>query len=344
MKKYITLFLLCILMLIPTIAQANYEEAVLVEPEKKVTAKMEDGAWFKFICTGQSKLGEYLLCSDSELVVYQENNQGKLIYVPYNGQKNHVEAPKKNRYYSFANGNTYYIHSQAEEDNLIIDISSHKEHHWMPVDTNSILLGNKKTRITSKEMWCSDCRAGYYFIVKHGIKENYTGSKVAIFNETAELYWYNDNEWGMDLPQGGIEPKEIYSVISPNKGKVGKTTVSFVFSDKFNKWIGKDGKFTFSCKIVPRKPVVKTLTAGSKKLTVKMSMKVSSTGGSKYQIAYRVKGSSTWKYVTTTNQSKTITGLKSGKTYQVKVRSKKTVDGRTYSSEWSTVKTSDRLY
>lgn len=96
-------------------------------------------------------------------------------------------------------------------------------------------------------------------------------------------------------------------------------------------------------KIVPAKAYVAKNTAGSKKLTVKMSKKASAYGGSVFQIAYKVKGTSKWKYTTTTAQSKTIKKLKSGKAYNVKVRAYKTVNSKKHYGAWSKVYTSGKI-
>ena len=59
--------------------------------------------------------------------------------------------------------------------------------------------------------------------------------------------------------------------------------------------------------------------------------------GAKYRIVYSpAKGQA--KAVNTTATKKTIKSLKSGKTYKVKVRAYKVVDGKTYNGTYSTVK------
>ena len=61
-------------------------------------------------------------------------------------------------------------------------------------------------------------------------------------------------------------------------------------------------------------------------------------GDVKYQIVYRVKGASTWKKVSVTGTSKLIKKLKGGKTYQVKVRAFKKVNGTTYYGAYTSIK------
>lgn len=103
------------------------------------------------------------------------------------------------------------------------------------------------------------------------------------------------------------------------------------------------GTKTVSFKILPKKAVVAKATPGKKKLTVKLKTKVSTTGGKTYQIAYRVKGTSKWKYTTTTTQSKTIKKLKKGKKYQVKARAYKIVSKVRYYGAWSKTITTKKV-
>ena len=74
-----------------------------------------------------------------------------------------------------------------------------------------------------------------------------------------------------------------------------------------------------------------------------MSTKVSATGGTVYQIQYRVKGSSKWKTTTAKTKTKTIKKLKKGKQYQFKVRAYKSVSGTKYYGAWSGVSTTGKV-
>ena len=114
---------------------------------------------------------------------------------------------------------------------------------------------------------------------------------------------------------------------------VGKHTIKVTFKNNYA------GSKSLSYKILPKKATVKSVTPGKKKLTVKAGTKVSSTGGSKYRIAYKVKGAKSWKYTTTTSQTKTIKSLKKGKKYQVKIQAYK----GDYKGSWSSVKTTGKI-
>ena len=118
---------------------------------------------------------------------------------------------------------------------------------------------------------------------------------------------------------------------------VGKHTIKVTLKNSY------EGSASTSFKIYPKKPVVSSAAVGKKKMTVKMKTGVSKTGAKVYQIAYRVKGTSKWKYTTTTKQSKVIKKLKKGKAYQVKVRAYKAIGKVKYFSTWSKVKTTKKI-
>lgn len=116
---------------------------------------------------------------------------------------------------------------------------------------------------------------------------------------------------------------------------------------KYNVTIEGAGKYSFtkvlSFKIKPKQAVISKLTAGKKKLTVRMTTKPSSKAGTRYQIAYKKKGTSTWKYTTTSYSSMTIKSLKKGSRYYVKVRAYKTVNKVKYYGAWSKTKLSSKI-
>ncbi|MDO4502364.1 MAG: fibronectin type III domain-containing protein [Coriobacteriia bacterium] len=87
--------------------------------------------------------------------------------------------------------------------------------------------------------------------------------------------------------------------------------------------------------VVPKGTPLRSLTGGSKKIVAKWDKQT--TQVSAYEVAYRQKGSSTWKYkkVSKATPQTTIRNLKSGKYYYVKVRTYKVLGGKTYNSFWS---------
>jgi hypothetical protein len=121
---------------------------------------------------------------------------------------------------------------------------------------------------------------------------------------------------------------------SKDRTKVGTYKVTVQLKGKYS------GTKTLTFKIVPAKTTVSKLTAGSKKITVSINKKTTQITG--YQVQY-----STSKTFTNAN-SKTITSykttkvtlsdLRANKTYYVRVRTYKTVNGVRYYSGWSDYK------
>ncbi|MBR6473241.1 MAG: fibronectin type III domain-containing protein [Firmicutes bacterium] len=120
--------------------------------------------------------------------------------------------------------------------------------------------------------------------------------------------------------------------VSGSRKSIGKGTLTITGIGKYTGTIKADFK------IKPGKVTVTSVTAGKKKLTVKWKKK---GGNVKYVVKYRVKGSSKWSSKTVTSTASTIkttiTGLKSGKTYEVKVRAKKKVKGTWYYGKFSEI-------
>ena len=121
-----------------------------------------------------------------------------------------------------------------------------------------------------------------------------------------------------------------YTVTYKNNKKIGNAKIIIKGKDAFK------GTKTLTFKIKPAKLTDLKLTADTNALNVEYG-KVD--GGVKYQIYYKVKGTSSWKKTTAKGTEKTIGKLKKGKTYQVKVRAFKKVNGTTYYGAWSSTKT-----
>ena len=100
------------------------------------------------------------------------------------------------------------------------------------------------------------------------------------------------------------------------------------------------GTKTLTFKINPKAASVNKLTAGSKKLTVKLNRSLQQSTG--YQIQYSTsktfKNAKTKTITSYKTSSTTLTGLKAKTTYYVRVRTYKTVGKTKYYSGWSTYK------
>jgi len=126
-----------------------------------------------------------------------------------------------------------------------------------------------------------------------------------------------------------------YSVVSRKNAKsVGTATIKVNFKGSYT-----TATRTFTFKIVPKSTSVSSLTALNNGFKVKWKAQKTQTSG--YQIQYSKSSSfksSTTKTVSTKYTSKSYTGLSDKKTYYVKIRTYKTVNGKKYYSAWSAVK------
>ena len=128
-----------------------------------------------------------------------------------------------------------------------------------------------------------------------------------------------------------------YTVKYSNNKKVGKASAKVTLKGNYK------GSKAATFKILPKKAGISKAVPGKKLVKVTMSTKVSATGGTVYQIKYRIKGTSKWKTTTTKAKTKTIKKLKKGKQYQIKVRAYKSVSGTKYYGAWSKVKTTKKV-
>ena len=116
--------------------------------------------------------------------------------------------------------------------------------------------------------------------------------------------------------------------------RVGKYKVTVKGKGKYS------GTYTLYFTIKPKSTTVSKVTAGKKSLKISIKKQSSQTSG--YQIQYSTSKKFTSANTTTITSykttSKTIKSLKAKKTYYVRVRTYKTVNGTKYYSGWSAVK------
>ena len=128
-----------------------------------------------------------------------------------------------------------------------------------------------------------------------------------------------------------------YSIRYSKNVNIGTATIKITGMGNYT------GTVTKTFRIIPKASSVKTLTAGKKSFTVKWA-KVSIGKTTGYQIQYGTNKSfkaGTYKYSTIKSNAtikQTLSKLVSGKTYYVRVRTFKTVDGKNVYSAWSDVK------
>ena len=138
-----------------------------------------------------------------------------------------------------------------------------------------------------------------------------------------------------DLTGKVLKKNTDYTVkLASGRKNVGKYKVTITFKGKYS------GTKTFSFTIKPVKTTVSKLTAGKKSLKVNITKKSTQVTG--YQVQYST--SKTFKSAKTKTissyktTSTTLSKLSAKKTYYVRVRTYKTVNGTKYYSGWSTYK------
>ncbi len=124
-----------------------------------------------------------------------------------------------------------------------------------------------------------------------------------------------------------------YTVSYKNNKKIGKATVTITGKGRYT------GKTTVSFNIVPKAVKLTSLTAGKKELTVKWAKGSNITG---YEIEYSLKknfkGSKTVTIKKAATTKTVLKKLQAKKTYYIRIRTYKTVNGKKYYSAWSAIK------
>ena len=126
-----------------------------------------------------------------------------------------------------------------------------------------------------------------------------------------------------------------YTVSYKNNKNVGTATIVITGKGKYT------GSVTKTFKIIPKGTSLKKLTAGLKQFKATWNKQTTQTTG--YQIQYSTNknfksGNKTVKVKKNKTTSSTVKKLKAKKKYYVRIRTYKTVNGKTYYSGWSKVK------
>lgn len=197
--------------------------------------------------------------------------------------------------------------------------------------------------------YADNVNAGTASVTIHGIG-NYAGTQTAHFTingislGTASISGISDKAYTGKAQTPSVTVKigsktltknTDYTVAYSNNTKTGKVTVTVTGTGNYS------GSKKVYFNIVPKKEAIVSVTAvKTKKLTVKWTKDSLASG---YQIHYsRSKTFASGNVTSTVSNnaaySKTLTGLKLGKTYYIQVRAYKVIDGKKAYGSWSSVK------
>ncbi len=184
------------------------------------------------------------------------------------------------------------------------------------------------------------------------MKGNYTGAKTLTFKiNPISISKCKLNLSATNCTYNGKIKTPTVTVKNANGTKLTKNTHYTVTYASGRKNVGTykvtikmkgnyTGTKTLTFKINPKAASVNTLTAGSKKLTVKLNRSLQQSTG--YQIQYSTsktfKNAKTKTITSYKTSSTNLTGLKGKTTYYVRVRTYKTVGKTKYYSNWSSYK------
>ena len=180
---------------------------------------------------------------------------------------------------------------------------------------------------------CSVCGDSY----KDNYKAKLTKTSIAKSTVTGIANKYYTGKAITQTPTVKLGSKTLkkgtdYTVTFKNNKAIGTATVTIKGKGNYT------GTVTKTFKIIPKKTTLKTAASPKKgQLKVTYTKQTNITG---YQITYALDKSFTKSKASKSSAklTKTISGLKSGKTYYVKVRTYKTVKGTKYYSGYSAVK------
>jgi len=200
--------------------------------------------------------------------------------------------------------------------------------------THSYVTKYKKATTAANGKIYKECKICGYVASKSTVIKKINSVKLS-----GTAYTYNGNIKKPAVTVKNSDGKTIsskYYTVTYASGRknVGKYKVTVKFKGNYS------GTKTLYFTINPAKTTVKSLTAGSKRLTVSITKKSTQVTG--YQIQYSTsKKFSSYKTKTISSYKTTkatLSSLKAKTTYYVRVRTHKTVNGVKYYSGWSTVK------
>ena len=235
---------------------------------------------------------------------------------------NVTDAEDLGEYYLTNDGSSYYLFTGelGEYVGSAAEIKEHA-HTFKSTVTKAGIHKNGTVKTTCSKCGCSSTKTIYGVASVNISNVTYTGS-------------VNKPKVTVTDKKGTTIPASNYKVSYKNNRNVGTATVTVTMKGNYSGTVSK------TCIVRPKGTSIAKLTPAAKAFTIKVkAQKVQTTG---YQIQYATKADMSDRKTVTINKntvtSRKITGLKSGKTYYVRVRTYKRIRGKNYYSVWTTKK------
>lgn len=209
--------------------------------------------------------------------------------------------------------------------------------------TLKVIKGDRKKNVINAGTSGSSCSCPIPYSLGSSVTVSHTADnqyKVYAFNTNSDSYYTFDissaKDWVYIYDSNYTNLLTEKDAFKKDIKLKGNSLYYIVFNVP---WSDSSAEFIITEKpSVPGKVTISSLKAGKEKFTV--SYKKPKNGAHTYEIAYKMSGDTEWETETVDAPTlkAAIYGLESKKTYQVKVRGVKTVNGVDYTGPWSSVK------
>ena len=227
----------------------------------------------------------------------------------------------------YYNGNPQEPVAKIKDGDTLLEDGVHYEISY----SDNLEKGDAKATIGGKGIYYGNIIVGFRIV--EAPEETYEAVGVI---EGTDVFVYNGKVhrpevYALDCNTGEIIDDSLYSVTYNTDGKkIGRHSISISFSGIYS----DSGRSRLYYKIKPAKAVISMAKPGKKSVSITVKKQ---GGGVRYQIRYKT-GNGKWKSKTTKNNKITIKKLKKGRTYTIKVRTYKKVNGTLFYGKWSKVK------
>ena len=212
-----------------------------------------------------------------------------------------------------------YVVTSKTEEYADICIS----HNWVTKEVNKKATLKEDGLIT---LTCSECGASYVDAIHHPETFRLSEAKY-VYNGSAKKPKVKVTD-----SSGKVIPSSDYTLSYSSNKKVGTASVSVKFKGNYS----GTKKLTF--KIVPGSASIRSVKAKTGGFTVRWQKRTAQTDGYQLQYSTDPDFNSGKKTITINNArtvSRTVTDLRAGKKYYVRIRTYRKVNGKAYYSSWS---------